>query len=551
MMHGLMQDRPLALPHVFHRAERLFGHKNIVTATATGEDTMSYAEWAQRVRRLATVLDQLDLGSQARVGSFGWNTRRHLELYFAVPCTGRILHTLNIRLFAEQLTYIVQHADDEVIFVDRSLLPVLWPLVGQLPSVRFFVVMDDGADTPIPADPRVRDYENLLAEAEPKQGNFHIEDENTAAALCYTSGTTGNPKGVLYSHRSTVLHSLMALTADVFALSERDILLPVVPMFHVNAWGLPYSAVLAGADLVFPGPLMTPAALLRLIERHRVTLTAGVPTIWMGAVPLLKEHDLSSLRLVVGGGSAVPPTLSESWREAIGLPITQAWGMTETSPIGTAATLRSHHAGLTQAELQRVRASQGQPVPLVDLRIVDPDSGVEQAWDGESAGELQAAGPWIASGYFGGLGDPNFTDDGWLRTGDVAVIEEDGYLRLVDRVKDLVKSGGEWISSVELENHIMAHPDVYEAAVIAKPDVKWSERPVAFVVVMPGAVLAAEDILEHLRPRVARWWLPDEIRFIDEVPKTSTGKFSKKTLREQLNPAPSDTHPVAGGGRRA
>ncbi|WP_344113759.1 long-chain fatty acid--CoA ligase [Kribbella alba] len=546
-----MQDRPLALPHVFHRAERLFGHKNIVTATATGEDTVTYAEWAQRVRRLATVLDQLDLGPQARVGSFGWNTRRHLELYFAVPCTGRILHTLNIRLFAEQLTYIVQHADDEVIFVDRSLLPVLWPLAGQLPSVRFFVVMDDGADTPIPADPRVLDYENLLAEAEPKQGQFQIDDENTAAALCYTSGTTGNPKGVLYSHRSTVLHSLMPLTADVFALSERDVLLPVVPMFHVNAWGLPYAAVFAGADLVFPGPLMTPAALLRLIERHRVTLTAGVPTIWMGAVPLLKEHDLSSLRLVVGGGSAVPPALSESWREAIGLPITQAWGMTETSPVGTAATLRSHHADLTQEELQRVRASQGQPVPLVDLRIVDPDSGAEQAWDGVSAGELQAAGPWIASGYFGGLADPNFTDDGWLRTGDVAVIEEDGYLRLVDRVKDLVKSGGEWISSVELENHIMAHPDVSEAAVIAKPDVKWSERPVACVVVKPGAVLAAQDILEHLRPRVARWWLPDEIRFVDEVPKTSTGKFSKKTLREQLYPAPSDTHPMAGEGRRA
>ncbi|TCO51330.1 fatty-acyl-CoA synthase [Kribbella antiqua] len=533
-MHGLMQDRPLALPHVFHRAEQLFGHKNIVTATAIGEESMSYAEWAQRVRRLATVLDQLGLGPQARVGTFGWNTGRHLELYFAVPCTGRVLHTLNIRLFADQLTYIVQHADDEVIFVDRSLLPVLWPLADQLPSVRLFVVMDDGADTPIPDDPRVRDYETLLAQAAPKQGRFEIDDENTAAALCYTSGTTGNPKGVLYSHRSTLLHSLMPLTADVFGLSERDVLLPVVPMFHVNAWGLPYAAVLAGADLVFPGPSMTPVALLGLIERHRVTFTAGVPTIWMGAVPLLNEHDLSSLRLVVGGGSAIPSTLSEAWREAIGLPITQAWGMTETSPIGTAATLRSHHADLTQEELQHVRASQGQPVPLVDLRVVDPDSGVEQPWDGASVGELHASGPWIASGYFGSHDDPNFTDDGWLRTGDVAVIEEDGYLRLVDRAKDLVKSGGEWISSVELENHIMAHPSVSEAAVIAKPDVKWSERPVACVVVKTGAVLTAEDVLEHLRPRVARWWLPDEIQFIDEVPKTSTGKFSKKTLREQL-----------------
>lgn len=544
MMHGLMQDRPLALPHVFHRAEQLFGRKTIVTATVNGEDTMSYAAWAQRVRRLATVLDQLGLGPQARVGSFGWNTRRHLELYFAVPCSGRILHTLNIRLFAEQLSYIVQHAGDEVVFVDRSLLPLLWPQADQLPSVRFFVVMDDGAEVPIPSDPRVRDYEDLLAAAEPKQGRFEIDDENTAASLCYTSGTTGNPKGVLYSHRSTVLHSLMPLTADVFALSERDVLLPVVPMFHVNAWGLPYAAVLAGTDLVFPGPSMTPAALLQLIERHRVTFTAGVPTIWMGAVPLLKEYDVSSLRLVVAGGSAVPPSLSESWREAIGLPITQAWGMTETSPIGTAATLRSHHAELTEAELQQVRASQGQPVPLVDLRIVDPDSGAEQAWDGESAGELHAAGPWIASGYFGDESSPNFTEDGWLRTGDIAVVEKDGYLRLVDRAKDLVKSGGEWISSVELENHIMAHPAVREAAVIAKPDVKWSERPVACVVLTPDAALTAEDILEHLRPRVARWWLPDEIRFLDEIPKTGTGKFSKKTLREQL-------YPVLDGVERA
>jgi fatty-acyl-CoA synthase len=537
-MLGLMQDRPLALPHVFHRAEQLFGRKNIVTATAAGEDIMSYAQWAQRVRRLATVLDELDLGPQARVGSFGWNTRRHLELYFAVPCSGRILHTLNIRLFAEQLTYIIQHAGDEVVFVDRSLLPLLWPQADHLPSVRFFVVMDDGADVPIPSDPRVLDYEALLAAAVPKQGRFEIDDENTAASLCYTSGTTGNPKGVLYSHRSTLLHSLMPLTADVFALSERDVLLPVVPMFHVNAWGLPYAAVLAGTELVFPGPSMAPAALLQLIERHRVTLTAGVPTIWMGAVSLLKEYDVSSLRLVVAGGSAVPPSLSESWRDAIGLPITQAWGMTETSPIGTAATLRSHHAELTEAEVQHVRASQGQPVPLVDLRIMDPDSGAEQPWDGESAGELHAAGPWIAGGYFGDDSSPSFTEDGWLRTGDIAVIEKDGYLRLVDRAKDLVKSGGEWISSVELENHIMAHPAVREAAVIAKPDIKWSERPVACVVRKPDTALTAEDILEHLRPRVARWWLPDEIRFVDEIPKTGTGKFSKKILREQLYPMP-------------
>ncbi|WAL68280.1 long-chain fatty acid--CoA ligase [Amycolatopsis cynarae] len=536
-MYGLMQDRPLSLPHVFHRAERLFGHKSMVTASPAGETRVTYREWAGRVRRLATVLDSLGVSAEARVGSFAWNTQRHLELYFAVPCTGRILHTVNIRLFADQIRYIVEHAADEVMFVDRSLLPILWPLADQLTGVRHWVVMDDGADAEIPDDERVHDYEELLAAAEPFAGRFEVADENTAAALCYTSGTTGNPKGVLYSHRSTVLHSLISLTADTAGLSERDNLLAVVPMFHVNAWGLPTAAVMSGADLVFPGPSLQPAALLGLIQRHRVTITAGVPTIWMGAVPLLRDFDLSSLRMVIGGGSAVPRALSEAWRERIGLPITQAWGMTETSPIASFGTLRSQHDGLDTATLADVRASQGQVVPLVDLRIVDPETGQEQPWDGKSAGELQAAGPWIAASYYGNeSGAGSFTKDGWLRTGDVATLDEYGYLRLVDRTKDLVKSGGEWISSVELENEIMAHPGVAEAAVIAKPDERWSERPVACVVLAEGVRLEAGDIIEHLRPRVAKWWLPDEVFFLDEVPKTSTGKFSKKTLRERFYP---------------
>ena len=540
-MHGLMQDRPLTLPHLFHRAERLFSHKTITTATLGGETGVTYAHWAQRVRRLAAVLDALAIPEGARVGSFGWNTQRHLELYFAVPCTGRVLHTLNIRLFPDQITYIAEHADDQVVFVDRSLLPALWPLAGKLTTVRHFVVMDDGADAEIPDDPRVHDYEDLLAQSSPYEGEFHVADENSAAAMCYTSGTTGNPKGVVYSHRSTVLHSLMSLTADTFALSERDTLMPVVPMFHVNAWGLPYTAVTAGANIVFPGPAMQPDALIGLIEKHRVTLTAGVPTIWMGMLPLLGDHDVSSLRLVVGGGSAIPASLSEGWREAIGIPITQAWGMTETSPLGSVASLRSHHDGLSADELVEVRATQGQSVPLVELRIVDPDSGAEQPWDGESIGELQAAGPWIAAAYYGdGEGTDAFTGDGWLRTGDVATIDRHGYVRLVDRTKDLVKSGGEWISSVELENHIMAHPEVAEAAVIAKPDQRWTERPVACVVTADGARLTADDVMEHLRDRVAKWWLPDEVLFVDAIPKTSTGKFSKKTLREQVLGDPVD-----------
>ena len=536
-MQGLMQDRSLALPHVFHRAERHFGHKTMVTATATGATTRTtYAEWALRVRRLATALDELGIAGDARVGTFSWNTQRHLELYFAVPCTGRVLHTLNIRLFNDQLTYIVEHAEDDVVFVDRSLLPVLWPMVGELPRVRHFVVIDDGSDAEVPDDPRVLDYEQLLARCEPREGYFEIDDENRAAAMCYTSGTTGNPKGVVYSHRSSVLHSLVSLTADSLAVSERDVILPVVPMFHVNAWGLPYAAVFAGADLVFPGPQMRPQALAELMQEHRVTCTAGVPTIWMGMLPLLDQYDLSSLRQIVGGGAAIPTALSEGWREKLGLPITQAWGMTETSPLGSVASLRSHHDGLDAAALSEVRSTQGQAVPLVDLRIVEPDTAVEQPWDGVSPGELQAAGPWIAAQYFGADGEGAFTEDGWLRTGDVATIDQYGYVRLVDRTKDLVKSGGEWISSVELENHIMAHPAVSEAAVIAKPDPRWTERPVACVVCAEGEKLTAEEVVEHLRDRVAKWWLPDEVLFVDSIPKTSTGKFSKKDLRSQVLP---------------
>jgi len=532
-MRGLMQDGPLVLPHILHRAEQLFGHKTLVTATCAGETTTTVADWAVRVRRLAAVLDTLGVPADGRVATFCWNTARHLELYLAAPCTGRVLHTLNIRLFPDQLTYVANHAEDDVVFVDRSLLGAFWPLREKLTTVRHVVVIDDGGDHPVPEG--VLDYEELLAAAAPFDGRFAVDDEHRAAAMCYSSGTTGNPKGVVYSHRSTLLHSIMTLIVDGLGLAEHDVLLPVVPMFHANAWGLPYGALLAGSDIVFPGPNMTPQAIVEMLARHRVTVTAGVPTIWMGALPLLRDHDLSALRRIICGGSAVPRSLSEAYKDAIGLPILHAWGMTETSPLATICGRRSQYDDADEDTRAAARARQGWPAPLVELRVVDPETGEQQPWDDAATGEIQAAGPWIAAGYYRGEGGgAQFTADGWLRTGDVAAVDRSGSIRLVDRTKDLVKSGGEWISSVELENAIMSHPKVAEAAVIGIPHARWAERPLACVVTAPGETLTAEEVCAHLVPLVPRWWLPDAVEFIDEVPKTSVGKFSKRTLREKF-----------------
>jgi fatty-acyl-CoA synthase len=527
-----MQSYPLTLVHPFERAERLFADKTIVSATPAGTQRTTYGEWAERTRRLGGVLDQLGVSADGRVGTFAWNSARHLELYFAAPCSGRVLHTLNIRLFPEQLQYVADHGQDEVIFADRSLLKLLWPLIDELPSVKHVVVMDDGAGDEIPDDERIRDYETLLADAQPV--DFHVADENSAAAMCYTSGTTGNPKGVVYSHRSSVLHCMSSMFADTLAVSEGDVILPVVPMFHANAWGLAQAGVLAGSTFVMPGPDLSPKAIASLMESEKVTFAAGVPTIWMGVLDELDGRDLSSLTRILCGGSAVPRSLSEAYREKIGLPIMQGWGMTETSPLGSVSYIKSALRDRSDEELAGVRALQGLPSPLVEIRIIDPDTDEAQPWDGESRGEVQCAGPWIAAGYYGGDGEQQFTDDGWLRTGDVGVITPEGYVRLVDRTKDLVKSGGEWISSVELENEIMAHPKVREAAVIGIRDEKWGERPLACVVAEDGEELDADDIRGFLDGRVAKWWIPESIEFIDEVPKTSVGKFSKKTLREQF-----------------
>jgi acyl-CoA synthetase (AMP-forming)/AMP-acid ligase II len=529
-MHGTMQDFPLTLVHLFERAEHLFSDKEIVTATGSGCERITYGAWARRTRCLGGALDLLDVPDDARVATFAWNSAHHLELYFAVPCSGRVVHTLNIRLFPEQLAYIINHAQDHTIFVDRSLASILWPQLHDCPSVQHVVVMDDGhGDLPgdAPSHVAVHDYETLVGAVDP--ADFTIDDEYRAASMCYTSGTTGNPKGVVSTHRSSVLHTFGVVAADSLAVSERDCVLPVVPMFHANAWGLAHACVATGATLVMPGPDLSGPAIATLIESERVTLAAGVPTIWMGVLPELTGRDTSSLRAVLCGGSAVPRALSEAWRAQIGLPILQAWGMTETSPLGTVCRIKSTlDSSLDDDGRADLRTSIGQAVLGVETRIA-------RSGDADASGELQVRGPWITASYYEDSRSPDsFTSDGWLRTGDVASMDAHGYLWIGDRTKDVIKSGGEWISSVALENELMAHPAVAEAAVIAIPHPKWQERPLACVVVHTGAAVDEGELLAFLDRRVAKWWLPDAIEFVDEIPKTSVGKFSKKELRARF-----------------
>ncbi len=537
-----MMDAPLTLDPIFERAEWLFADKELVTATATGIERTNYGRWAERTRLLGGALDDLGISSDGRVATFAWNTDRHLELYFAAPCSGRVLHTLNIRLFADQITYIANHARDEVIFADRSLLPLLWPMVEEMATVRHVVVMDDSGDnssasgskgTELPADPRIVDYEELLAAASP--AGFRVADERQAASMCYTSGTTGDPKGVVYSHRSTYLHTMAAMLVDSVGVCEADVVMPVVPMFHANAWGLSHAAVAAGAKLVNPGPNLAPKPLAELIEAERVTLAAGVPTIWMGVLGELEGRDTSSLRAIPCGGSAVPKALSEAYREVTGLPILQAWGMTETSPLCSVAHVRSGQQHLDEDTQADVRATVGTVLPTVEFRICEPDTVNEIPHDGETSGELQVRGPYVTGSYYQRPdATDSFTDDGWLRTGDVATCDPHGYIRLVDRTKDLIKSGGEWISSAEVENEIMSHPKVAEAAVVAVASQRWMERPMACIVPVEGETITHAELIEYLAPRMAKWWLPSATQIIDEVPKTSTGKFSKKTLRDRF-----------------
>jgi fatty-acyl-CoA synthase len=529
-MNGLMMDFPLTVPAILRRAEAISGAREIVTCAADKSiHRYRYAQFTNRARRLASALEGLGLRAGDRIATLGWNHSQHLEAYFAVPLMHAVLHTLNLRLHPEELAYIVNHAGDRAILVDECLLP-LWDNVRPLVSVPIEVVV--AATRPV-EDGRL-EYEALVNGADPVPDRADPE-ENTAAAMCYTTGTTGKPKGVLYSHRSVVLHTLGISLSACMGIREEDVVLPVVPMFHANAWGLPYAAVMLGAKLVMPGPYLDPPSLVELCERERVTVTAGVPTVWMGVLQLLEanpgKYDLSTIRAMYVGGSAVPQSVIERFETRHGLKIVHAWGMTEMSPVGTVCHVPPHLAD-DDAHF-RERARQGRPAPFVEIRSRNENGLV--AWDGATMGELEVRGPWVASGYFGrdDCGD-RFTDDGWFRTGDIVTIDERAMITIQDRAKDLIKSGGEWISSVALECALMGHPAVAEAAVVPVPSMKWSERPLAAVVLKPGASATPDDLRAFLAPQFPKFWLPDAYVFIDAIPRTSAGKFLKSALRERF-----------------
>jgi fatty-acyl-CoA synthase len=538
-MQGQMMDYPLTINAILNRARLVFPEKEVVSVLPSGaKHRYSYRDLYGRVVKLGNTLKALGAKPGDRVASFAWNHFRHLELYYAAPMHGYVLHTLNIRLFPEQLEYIVNHAEDAFVFVDASLLKAIEPLAKRLKSVRHWIVMTEDGQLPETELAPVHEYEALMAKAG-TQEIFPPIAENDAAGLCYTSGTTGNPKGVLYSHRSTFLHTLMAGQTDVLGISERDVVLPVVPMFHANAWGQPYLSTNIGAKIVYAGSNVTPEALVNLIVSEHVTYALGVPTIWNALLQYLREHkpNLGELKRMVVGGAAVPRAMIEAFEKEFGIRIIQGWGMTEMSPLGTTCRLKRKMEDWPEAKQFEVLSAAGIPCPGVEVKILDP-LGNELPWDGKSTGELLVRGPTVVKSYFRNEGArEQFTADGWFRTGDVACLDEEGYVHIADRTKDLIKSGGEWISSVEMENSVMACPGVVEAAVAARPDAKWDERPVVFVVRKPGAAVpTAKEILADLARHFAKWQLPDEkdIRFIEQIPRTSVGKFDKKVLRQQL-----------------
>jgi fatty-acyl-CoA synthase len=528
VVESTMMDRPLTVTQLLEHGRRVHPDREVVTWRGDHARRVSFADTYGRIQQLAAGLTSLGIGPGSVVGTFCWNHQEHVEAYFAVPCMGAVLHQLNIRLFPDQLAFVIQDLADEVIIVDGSLLPLLARVADQLPSVHTFVVVGEGDPAALEPHGRVVRYDDLLAAADPSFAWPEL-DERTAAASCYTSGTTGNPKGVVYSHRSIWTHTFGAIAGGM-RVQTGDRVLVIVPQFHANAWGLVHIGWISGADLLLPGEHLQPAPLTAFIAAEQPTCSAAVPTVWNGVLALGEEQelDLSSLRWVTVGGSAVPRSMIEAFETRYDVEIVQGWGMTEMSPLGTVAV---PPLGVTGEESIAVRARTGRIVPGVDLRLVDAD-GVEQPWDGTSIGEIQVRGPWVTARYHG-VETPEKFEDGWLRTGDMGVVDPHGSVQLVDRTKDVIKSGGEWISSVDLENALMGHPDVVECAVIGVADARWDERPLACVVTRAGASLTPTDLDGFLADRVASWWIPERYTFLEEVPKTSVGKFDKKVLRRR------------------
>ena len=532
-MRGLMMDYQLAVPTILRRAESLFGEKEIVSQLPDKSiHRYTYRDFARRTRKLAVALQQLGILPGDRVATLCWNHHQHMEAYFAVPSMGAIVHPLNLRLSADDLCYIVNHADDKILIVDQVLLPLLEKFRSST-AISKIIVVPQTAE-PLPAT--YLNYESLLAAGDEQRFEFFEGDENSAAFMCYTSGTTGRPKGILYSHRSIVLHSMaFLLSCSGGGIVEQDVVLPIVPMFHAAAWGFPYSCTFVGASQVFPGPHLDAESLLELMESEKVTITGGVPTVMRNILKKLEDHAHEfnlSLRLIVLGGAAAPQSLIESFQERHGIKVLNTWGMTEMSPLGTTSVTTSKLQTASKADQYKHAVKQGMPVPFVEIRGRS-ESGLIP-WDGITMGELEVRGPWVAASYYLETDEQGkFTDDGWLRTGDIVTITEEGFIEIKDRSKDLIKSGGEWISSVALENSLMDHPLVLEAAVIAIPHEKWMERPFAFIVPKAGEAISPDELKEFLGNRFAKFWLPDGFAIIEAIPKTSVGKFLKSALREK------------------
>ncbi|KAB2876868.1 MAG: fatty-acid--CoA ligase [Burkholderiaceae bacterium] len=534
-MLGLMQEQPLLISGLIEFAARHHRDAAIVSRRVEGDiHRYTYADAARRARQVARALDRVKLGFSDRVATLAWNGYRHFELYFGITGSGRVIHTINPRLAPEQVAWIANHAEDQVLCFDLTFLPIVKGVWQHCKTVKHWIALCD-ADK-LPADTGVsglRSYEAWIGD-EPGDYEWPQFDERSAAALCYTSGTTGNPKGALYSHRSTLLHAYAAALPDGMGISAREAILPVVPMFHVNAWGIPYSAAMTGAKLVFPGAALDGASVYELMEKEKVTLSAGVPTVWLALLNHMKQHGLkfSTMKSTVIGGSACPPAMIKTFRDDFGVTVLHAWGMTEMSPLGTVCQLKNKQLTLPPDEQLAVLAKQGRAIYGVEMRIVDA-SGKELPWDGKTSGDLQVKGPWIISGYFKGEGGDPLVD-GWFPTGDVGTIDPDGFLQITDRTKDVIKSGGEWISSIDVENIAMAHPAVAMAACIAVPHPKWDERPLLVVVKKPGTNPTREELLGFFEGKVAKWQIPDDVAFVESIPLGATGKMQKIKLREQF-----------------